>query len=177
MAKTDEEHDKRMMKRAEANDPVAMFQWGKEQHKKGDYSSTFEYWTKAAKLGDAEAHWALGDMYRLGQGVEKDEGKVVHHYEEAAILGHPMARYNLGVCENNNGNIERAVKHWIIAAAQGYDVAIKALMNEFRKGYVEKEVLAATLRAHKAAVDATKSPQRHFEEKIVPKLLNRSGSR
>ena len=41
---------------------------------------------------------------------------------------------------------------------------MKALMNEFRKGYVEKEDLDTTLRAHKAAVDATKSPQREEAE-------------
>ena len=55
---------------------------------------------------------------------------------------------------------ERAVKHWIISAAQGYDSSIKWLMAAFKHGFVEKDVLAAALRAHKAAADATKSPQR-----------------
>eukprot|EP00986_Skeletonema_menzelii_P015814 scaffold12771_cov86-Skeletonema_menzelii.AAC.3 len=35
-----------------------------------------------------------------------------------------------------------------------------ATLNAFREGFVKKEVLAATLRAHKEAEDATKSPQR-----------------
>ena len=33
-------------------------------------------------------------------------------------------------------------------------------MKAFKEGFVEKEVLAVALRAHKAAIDATKSPQR-----------------
>ena len=33
-------------------------------------------------------------------------------------------------------------------------------MNAFKEGLVSKEVLAATLRAHQAAIDATKTPQR-----------------
>ena len=40
------------MKRVEANDPVAICHEGGEQYAKGDYSSAFEYWTKAAGLGD-----------------------------------------------------------------------------------------------------------------------------
>ena len=56
------------------------------------------------------------------------------------------------------------MKHWIISAAQGYDTSIKALMIAFKKEYISKEDLATALRAHKAAVDATKSPQRKEAE-------------
>ena len=59
-------------------------------------------------------------MYHEGKGVEEDIGKNNFHLE-AAIGGHPHARYHLGWHENNNGNVERAVKHWIIAATQGQD--------------------------------------------------------
>ena len=98
-------------------------------------------------------------------GVEKDEGKEIHHYEEAAIGGHPGARCMLGDYEwNNNKNAERAVKNWIIAATQGDDDAIKTLMKMFKEGWVKKDVLAATLRAHEAAVNATKSPQRRSQK-------------
>ena len=82
-----------------------------EQYKKGDYVRSFEYWTKAAELGDAEAHHRLACLYRDGEGVEKDKKKEIHHYEEAAIGGHPLARYNIGRHELINGNIERSAKH------------------------------------------------------------------
>jgi TPR repeat protein len=45
-----------------------------------------------------------------GNGVEKDEKKELHHLEEAAIAGHPVARHNLGCYEGMNGRMERAVK-------------------------------------------------------------------
>ena len=51
-----------------------------------------------------------------------------------------------------------------IAATQGDDDSIKALMDEFRSGMVSKENLAAALRAHQAAVEETKSPQREAAE-------------
>jgi len=159
-----DELGKQRMKRIEANDPEAMCQWGRDQYKKGDYSSAFEYFTRAAGLGHVVAHGELADLYRNGHGVEKDRGKDIYHLEEAAIGGHPNARYNLGVEENESGNIERAVKHFIIAATQGHDGSIKTLMDAYKGGFVSKEKLAATLRAHHAAVDATKSPQRDAAE-------------
>eukprot|EP00984_Skeletonema_dohrnii_P005265 scaffold1840_cov137-Skeletonema_dohrnii-CCMP3373.AAC.6 len=164
LPKTYEECDKQRMKRIEANDPVAMYEEGFKQDKKGNYSSAFGYFTKAAELGDAEAHNQLSLMYYYGHGVEKDRGKERHHLEEAAIGGHPRARNNLGCNEEESGNIERAVKHWIIAANQGQDESIKNVMEYFKEGFVSKDDLAATLRAHQAAVDATKSPQREAAE-------------
>jgi len=81
--------------------------------------------------------------------------------EQAAICGHPQARHNLGCDEwNNNDNAERAVKHWIIAAALGDDSPIEFMMEMSEEGYVSKDDLDTALRAHQAAVDKAKSPQR-----------------
>ena len=127
----------------------------------------FEYFTKAAELGDVEAHFKLGLLCHDGLRTEKDEGKMLYHWEEAAIGGHPAARYNLGAYEWSNHNIaERKIKHYIIAATQGHDESIKALMDLFRDGCVGKEDLAAALRAHQAAVNATKSPQREAAKEV-----------
>jgi TPR repeat protein len=154
------------MKRVEKNDPVAMTQMGGKRADEGDYKSAFEYWTKAAELGDADAHYNLSIMYRLGQGVEKDEKKDVYHLEVAAVRGHVDARYHLGCHEERNGRMERAVKHFIIAANMGCDESLKVLWELHAKGFVKKDDLAATLRAHQAAVDATKSPQREEAKKF-----------
>eukprot|EP00985_Skeletonema_marinoi_P006183 scaffold2689_cov70-Skeletonema_marinoi.AAC.6 len=165
VSSTKKEADRKTMKRIEVNDPVALRQWGYRRYSEGDYKGAFEYWSKAAKLGDAGAHYELSHSYKEEKGgVEKDEKLELYHLEEAAIGGHPTARYNLGCHEWNNGNTERAVKHWIIAATQGHDDSIKPLMDEFRSGIVSKDDLAAALRAHQAAVDATKSPQREVAE-------------
>lgn len=144
-------------RRAEANDPAALVKVGDIHNHKGEYKRAFHYWRKAADLGDAWAHFNLFFLYQDGKGVEKDVKKEVHHLEEAAIAGHPTARYNLGVHEWNEGSNERAVKHYIIAANLGHDNSLKMLKKE---AIVSKEDLAAALRAHQAAVDAMKSPQR-----------------
>ena len=160
MPETEEEADAMQMKRIEKNDPVAMLRMGGTRHDEGDYSSAFEYYTKAAELGDASAHYNLSVMYHLGQGVEKDEKKQVYHLEKAAISGHVDARHNLGCHEGDNGRMERAVKHFTIAANMGHEGSMKALWKCYARGLVKKDDLNATLRAHHAAVDATKSPQR-----------------
>eukprot|EP00985_Skeletonema_marinoi_P002917 scaffold1192_cov80-Skeletonema_marinoi.AAC.7 len=168
---TKEENDRNTMKRIEVNDPVTLRQWGYIRYSEGDYKGAFEYWTKAAKLGDAGAHYGLSHSYQEGKGgVEKDEKLELYHLEQAAIGGHPYARYNLGRHEWKNGNAERGMKHWIIAATQGYDGSIKKLMDEFRSGIVSKDDLAAALRAHQAAVDSAKSPQREAAEKYRRKM-------
>jgi tetratricopeptide (TPR) repeat protein len=167
---TDEEKEGYRMKRIEANDPVAICQQGGKYYNKGDYSSAFEYYTKAAILGHVEAHCQLAGCYEWGEGVEKDKKKELYHLEEAAIGGHPMARYNLGCHEGNSGRMERAIKHFIIAANQGHDGAIEVLRRQYVIGNISKENFAAALRAYQAAVDATKSPQREAAEKFYRSL-------
>ena len=158
--KTDEEGEMIMMKRVAANDPVALCLMGERQSHERDFEGAFEYWTKAAELGGADAHFKLALLYFEGLGVQKDEKKELFHLEEAAILGHPHARHNLGCIEESNGRFDRAVKHWIIAANLGLDRSIQELKECFKKEFVSKEDFAVALRAHHAAIDATKSPQR-----------------
>jgi TPR repeat protein len=105
-------------------------------------------------------------MYYYGEGVEKDEEKVIHHWEKAAIGGNPQARQMLACYEGKNGNIERAVKHFMIAAKLGYEESMKSLWLEFKDGNITKDVLEDTLRSHKAAIDATKSEQRDLAEEF-----------
>jgi tetratricopeptide (TPR) repeat protein len=164
-AKSQEEVDKRIMERIKKHDPAAMTQMGKKHVEEGDYGKVLQYWTKAAELGDANAHAGLGGLYYKGLGgVEKDEKKALPPLEQAAIGGHPQARYLLAAHEIENGRFERAAKHFIIAANLGHDHSLKSVKRLFMQGVVSKEEYAAALRAHQAAVDATKSAERDKAE-------------
>ncbi len=165
--KTDEEADKKIMRRIkENNDPAAMCHMGTKSYEEGDYETALKYFTKAAELGDAVGHYQLSYMYRVGQGVEKDTEKEVYHAEEAAIAGHPAARNNLGCFEANNGRFDRAKKHWIIAANLGYNDSLKSLRQLYEDGQASKEDYANALRAYQAAVAATKSAEREEAERF-----------
>ena len=182
--------EKILEERAAVNDPVANREMGLKLRSEGDYRRAMRYLSTAAKLGDAGAHFELGFFYEHGEGVEVDKSKEKFHFEEAAILGHTGARYKVGVIEWENGKREtdprvaniprrRAIKHWMIAAKHGHDNS----MGQLRRVYgaqtasalgqlkefelVSKDDLAAVLRAHQAAVDEMKSPQRETAEAVT----------
>lgn len=119
------------------------------------------------------AHFNLSRLYRIGEGVEKNQKKELYHVEEAAIGGNPEARHNLGTIEGRNKRFDRATKHYIIAAKQGQNESMKCLKLFYRDGIISKEDFVTALRGHKAAVDATKSPQREVAEAAKQRALER----
>ncbi len=153
-----------LMKRAEANDPFALYGVGTVQFERGDYATAIEYFEKAAGLGDIASHYQLSCIYREGLGVEKDVKKFMLYAEEAAIGGHPVARFNLGSWEMMEGSIAKSVKHLIIAANLGLDEAIDALRKCYGNELVSKEDFSAALRGYQVAVNEMKSPQRDAAE-------------
>ena len=183
-----EESDRRLMKRIKKNDPVALMWVGTKRHAEGNYRKALEYLTKAAELGNMDAHCKLSMMYHSGDGVEKDEKKEVYHLEQAAIGGHPQARNNLsckevinshimgeqlGDAKMKNDYLKRAAKHALINANLGFDPSLKFVKNMFVQGIVSKEDYAAALRGCQAAVDATKSAERSTAEAFFGERLTR----
>ena len=171
LPKTQQEGLQNLMKRVAASDPLATSLMGSAHSEEGDHERAFKYFTKAAELGDADAHYGLSLMYKEGGGIDKDQVKEIHHLEEASIRGHPYARHNLGCYEENRGRIDRAVKHYIIAANLGCDESLQALKEWYDYNeLVSKDDFAAALRAHHAAVKATKSPQRAAASKAYSQI-------
>lgn len=165
-----EKSDQGIFKRAEANDPCALQHVGELRFDKGDYESAIKYWTKAAELGDGDAHYDLFYMYLKGEGVEMDEEKELYHLEEAAIAGHPFARYNLAMKECVKHNVEREVKHLIIGANLGSDISMHMLKEHYKNGNITKDDFAAALRANHAAIVETKSQQRKDAESAMKRI-------
>jgi len=72
--------------------------------------------------------------------------------------------------EGRNGRFDISAKHFLIAANLGHDNSIQALKKCYKHGFVSKEDFAASLRAHQAAVDAAKSPQRDAADAFLKEL-------
>ena len=149
-----------LMKRVEANDPVAMCQFGTIRYQEGDYEVAFDHLMRAVALGNVAAHYQLSLVHHNGLGVERDERKELHHTEQAAIGGHPYARHNLGLKEWKIGRMDRAAKHFIIAAKLGHDISLNNVKNAYKDGVISKEEFTKALRGYQAAIAASKSPQR-----------------
>jgi TPR repeat protein len=77
--------------------------------------------------GCAEAYCKIGYAYDFGHGVEIDKKKAIHYYKLAAIGGDVYSRYNLGAVEGEDGNMNRALKHYMIAAGGGIDLSLKEI--------------------------------------------------
>ena len=106
----------RLKKRLEVGDAYAFYMMG-AFYKEGahglpqDSAKAVEFWRKAGKL----AYNNIGSAYGIGNGLERDKKMARHYYELAAMEGNVTARHNLGVSEENAGNYDKALKHYMIA--------------------------------------------------------------
>lgn len=151
-----EKHIERVKKRAADGSPFAIWELGMHKRRLGDIAGALDCWHKAAELGSAEAHYELSKgMYVV---VDNNTEKFQYHAEQAAMGGHPVARYNLGVNEMLNGNPVRAVRHWTIAARQGSVVALRALK---KSSFVSEEEYNAANRAQQKAMKEMESDRRN----------------
>ena len=125
-----------------------------------DKSKAIELLQSACELGSASGHYNLGCSYEMGVGIKIDKKKAVHHYQIAAIMGNVCARHNLGGAELKNGNYQRAMKHFMMAAKCGFKVSLQTVKEGFTQGHVTKQDFEKTLRDYQASCDETKSDQR-----------------
>ena len=75
-------------------------------------------------------------------------------------MGNVDARNNLGNLEYRAGNMNRAVKHFMIAAGAGHDKSLKKIRECFLNGYATKDGFEEALRANKDSKDEMRSEQR-----------------
>jgi TPR repeat protein len=96
---------------------------------------------ESATQGDANAQYALGTLYRNGQGVLQDYDQAKAWYEASAMQGNADAQYMLGVLyhygEGVPSDFVQAREWYEKAAAQGNAYAINGLAN-IPKGYVRR---------------------------------------
>ena len=105
-------------------------------------------------------------------GVYRHEGnltKAKFHFEAAAMAGHEVARFNLGIFEYNSGNMERAVKHWTIAASAGCYQSMHELKTLFEQGYVSRESMDTTLAAYNNSCMEMRSKARDSSIRAITK--------
>ena len=82
---------------AAKNSPESNYERGNYHYSEEDYNDAFTFFEKAATSkdeykGHAPAQFHLGDMYRRGQGVDRDYAKAVEWYQLAADQGDSEAQ-------------------------------------------------------------------------------------
>ena len=160
-----EEVIERVKKRVDVGDANAMYILG-SCYSEGsfglaqDHNKALELWHKAGELGDAEAYHNIGNVYYNGQGVERDNKKANHYYELAAMGGVVKARLALGLFEDQAGNMDRALKHYMVAAGTGHNDSVKMIQLLYKAGHATKEDYTSALRAYQKCIDEIRSEQR-----------------
>ncbi|EJK63598.1 hypothetical protein THAOC_15732, partial [Thalassiosira oceanica] len=160
-------------KRVAARDPVAIHHLG-DQYQSGllglemSLPRAFELWTEAAELGSLRALFKLGVSYYHGTatGASQDKEKGIRYWESAAMQGDISSRHMLGEVELENGNYERAVRHFMISANMGEKASLDLIKNLFAGGHATKHQYAEALKGYQDAVGETKSTQRNIAMRL-----------
>ena len=86
--------------------------------------------------------------------------KAKQHYELGAMGGDVNARYNLAILENDSGNVNRAIKHLMIAVGFGSNDSLKVIKNMYAHGYATKDEYTKALQSYQSYLDEIKSDDR-----------------
>jgi len=157
--------NERMNTRVQVNDPHAIFNLA-SHYDLGtggfplDHVKAFELYQKAAELGNIDSYVCIAHYYYHGQGVQRDMKKAKYYSELAAMKGDKQTRYNLGAHEYNAGNMDRSLKHFLIAAGGGYSSSLTMIKELYMEGHATKDDYARALQAHQSYLDEIKSVQR-----------------
>jgi len=129
-----------------------------------DYQKAHYLMLKAGEHGYATGYYNLGVLYYNGIGVEVDKKKGKYFYELAAMGGNIRARHHLGNKEYEVGNIQRAKKHFVIAARAGIERSLYQVKVGYTNGVITKDEYADTLRAFHKRQKEMKSDDRDRAE-------------
>ena len=156
---------KRLNLRVEAGDPIAIYNLG-NYYRDGrngfpqNHTKALELYHQAAELGDSQSYGSIGLAYAYGRGVEKNDMKAIYFLELAAMRGSEFARYNLGVSEENSGNMDRALKHFMILTSYGDRESLKKIQELYSNGRTKKEDYTKALHLYQSYLGEIKSAQR-----------------
>lgn len=86
---------------------------------------------RAAESGNAVAQYSVGEMYRLGERVTRDDSEAVKWYRKAAEQGHASAMYRLGFMYQLGYGVTKDRKEalkWFIKAAERGDAGAQNIL-------------------------------------------------
>ena len=91
-----------------------------QAHRRADYATAFSMFKSLAENGHAESQFNLSRMYRLGQGVARDERCAVRWLEKSAQGGCPEAQLLLGMSYSLGDGVpqdDKQAAQWLAKAA------------------------------------------------------------
>lgn len=112
---------------------LAGFEEGKAAMARRDYETALREYQAAAKQGDAEAQAALGFLYQMGLGVQKDLAEAARWYRKAAEQGNVKAQYYLGFMYEHGLGVpedDAVAVYWYLKAAKRGDSSSQVALGD-----------------------------------------------
>ncbi len=110
----------------------------------GDFTRAVVEWQGPAAAGDPDALFNLAQAYRLGRGVEIDNGRARQLYQQAAQLGHVKAADNYGLMLFQEGEQDKAMPLIRAASDRGDPRAQYVLgLSHFNADYAPRDWVRA----------------------------------
>jgi TPR repeat protein len=159
-------------------DPEQIFQAAQAARDRGADAEALEGFEEAARYGHMGAQFALGEVYSLGRGVEKNNALAARWYGKAAYQGLPEAQYAYGLVHVRGLGLP-------INRAAGYRWLLLAARNGHERAEVVRRTIEPNL-SRKTIKDAEKwvarfkaEPDTRFADlptvKYVQQTLNTMG--
>jgi TPR repeat protein len=147
-----------------------------------DYEAALKELKPLAEQGDARSQYAIGWMYRNGEGVAQDYKAASNWYRLAAEQGHAEAQKSLGLMyqfgEGIAPNYQSATKWYRLAAQQGNAEAQNNLGLMYLNGEgVTQSKTSAYMWLYNAAsqgVSLAKWSQHELEKKMTPEQVKKA---
>ncbi len=97
-------------------------------YKAEEFSKAFDLYKQLAEQGNAKAQVAMGNMYRLGQSVNKDVDEAIKWYKKATLQNNSEAAFWIGILYHKVlGNQPEAIKWFQKSVSWGDNDAKKFL--------------------------------------------------
>ena len=116
---------------------------------------------RSAELGNATAFAVISTYYSEGLLVKKNLSRSIEFLGISVKLGSVEAREVLALIEAGNGNSNKAVRHWTVAAGAGSQESLDHLKEKFKDALVSKDHLTQALYAFHAYNQEKKSESRN----------------
>ena len=123
-------------------------------------NKALELFHRAGELGSTTAYCSVGYAYDHGGGADVDEKKANQYYELAAMRGDADARHNLGLNEGMAGNVDRALRHLMIAVRGGYKPSLEMIKGLYTSGCITKDDYTKALQLFQEYLGEIKSKHR-----------------
>lgn len=134
--------------RTSPNDSDLQLALGNAYDNLEEYSKAFTWYLKAAKQGNTDALYNVGNMYETGEGVKQNSASAIEWYTKAADLGDSEAQYKVGSIydegEITTQNYKKALQWYTKSANQDHPEAqfSLAILHLYGKGTTKSEKIA-----------------------------------